>query len=79
VSVELFAIHPDRTHIRPNDVLSEILVHFDDDRPRHPGLRHHEVVTPDAGLHAARELENIAKLLPLDSLHIPALKNAAAW
>jgi hypothetical protein len=34
-----------RTHIRPDDVLAQIPIHLDDDRPGHPGTGHDQVVT----------------------------------
>jgi hypothetical protein len=43
--LELRAINSERLHVRPDDVLTEVAIHFDNDRPRQARTRHDEVVT----------------------------------
>jgi len=62
--LELFTVHSKSSHIRSNDVFTEISVHLDDDRTREPSSGHHKVVASRANLHAAGELADVTQLLP---------------
>ncbi len=57
-----------RSHIRPDDVFTQIPIHLDDDRSGHPWTGHDQVVTFDSRLHAAEQPADIPKFLPSDPL-----------
>jgi hypothetical protein len=55
--------------------MSEVPVHFDDRRSRHPRARHDQMIAFDALFNATGELGDVAQFLPRNS-HAPAI-NAA--
>ncbi|HWS72486.1 MAG TPA: hypothetical protein VN605_10250, partial [Thermoanaerobaculia bacterium] len=78
ISFEFFPADVQRTHVRPDDVLAKISVHFDDHRPNHASPCHDEVIALCARLHAAGKLANVSQFLPGDSLHAIAPRTGCA-
>ena len=64
--------------LAPDDVLSEVPIHLDDDRRSHARPGQDQVVTLDALLYATRELADVKELLPRNASHALAM-TAAAW
>jgi hypothetical protein len=51
--LELLAAQAKRTHVRSNEIFSEILVHLDDDRSGKARLGHYEMITFRSRFNAA--------------------------
>jgi hypothetical protein len=54
LSLKFMAVDPERTHIRADDVFTELAIHLDDHRPWQPGAGHDQMIASDPRLNAAK-------------------------
>jgi hypothetical protein len=61
---EFLPAEPQRSHVRPDKILTEIFIHFDDQRPRESRLCHDQMVAFYSHLDTTCELKDISQFLP---------------